>query len=185
MNRDFLKNFQIAGQALPPEVIDAIMEENGRDIEAAKKPYADYDTIKEQLKTARDGLKAFEGVDVAQLKNKIADLQKDLNDKETAHQQALADMEWNTFLDGEIAKAKGKNAKAIRAILDVDTLKASKDRAKDVADALETAKKDNDYLFANEQTPPPYAAGAGTGTPNPQISPEISAFRAAAGLKTQ
>ena len=27
---------------LPDEIVDAIMAENGRDIEAAKKPFADY-----------------------------------------------------------------------------------------------------------------------------------------------
>ena len=36
MRREFLKNFQVNGQPLPKELIDAIMEENGRDIEAAK-----------------------------------------------------------------------------------------------------------------------------------------------------
>lgn len=36
MRREFLKNFQVNGQPLPKEIIDAIMEENGRDIEAAK-----------------------------------------------------------------------------------------------------------------------------------------------------
>ena len=41
------------------------MAENGRDIEAAKKPFPDYESIKEQLQTAKDGLKAFGGVDVA------------------------------------------------------------------------------------------------------------------------
>ena len=51
MKREFLQNLKVGEEALPKEVIDAIMEENGRDIEAAKvsavKPYADYDAIKE------------------------------------------------------------------------------------------------------------------------------------------
>ena len=49
MKREFLQNFKIDDQALPKEVIDAIMEENSRDIESVKKTFADYDTIKEQL----------------------------------------------------------------------------------------------------------------------------------------
>lgn len=36
MNKEFLKNFQVNGQALPAAVIDAIMEEHARDLEAAK-----------------------------------------------------------------------------------------------------------------------------------------------------
>ena len=59
MKREFLQNLKVGDQALPKEIIDAIMDENGKDIEAAKKPFADYEAIKERLKTAEDGLKAF------------------------------------------------------------------------------------------------------------------------------
>ena len=62
MTREFLQNFKVGDAPLPKEVVDAIMEENGRDIEAAKKPFADYESIKAQLQTATDGLKAFDGV---------------------------------------------------------------------------------------------------------------------------
>ena len=65
MKTEFLQNFKVGDQPLTKEIIDAILAENGRDIEAAKKPFADYESIKEQLQTAKDGLKAFEGVDVA------------------------------------------------------------------------------------------------------------------------
>ena len=43
MKREFLQNIKVGDAALPSEVIDAIMAENGRDVEAAKKPFADYD----------------------------------------------------------------------------------------------------------------------------------------------
>lgn len=36
MKRDFLKNFQVNGTPLPDAVIDAILAEHGRDLEAAK-----------------------------------------------------------------------------------------------------------------------------------------------------
>ena len=49
MKRDFLQNFKVGEQPLPKEIIDAIMDENGRDIEAAKKSFEDYESLKEQL----------------------------------------------------------------------------------------------------------------------------------------
>ena len=49
MKTEFLQNFKVGDQALPKEIIDAILAENGRDIEAAKKPFADYESVKEQL----------------------------------------------------------------------------------------------------------------------------------------
>ena len=42
MKRDFLQNFKVGEQPLPKEIIDAIMDENGRDIEAPKRPCYDY-----------------------------------------------------------------------------------------------------------------------------------------------
>ncbi len=165
MNREFLQNFKVADQPLPKEVIDAIMEENGRDIEAAKKPFADYDAIREQLKTATEGLKAFEGVDVKDLQGQVAKLTRDLADQEAAHKTQLADLAFDGVLKDAIAAAHGRNDKAIRALLDVDALKASKDQTADIKAALEGLKKDSGYLFESGETPPPYAAGPGTQPP--------------------
>lgn len=57
MKREFLQNIKIGDQALPKEIIDSIMEEHGRGIEAAKKtavePFADYESIKEQLQATK------------------------------------------------------------------------------------------------------------------------------------
>ena len=53
-----------------------------------------------------------------------------------------------------ITAAKGRNAKAIAALLDVDALRASKNQEADIRAALEALKKDNGYLFESE-TPPP------------------------------
>lgn len=180
MKREFLQNFKVNEQPLPKEIIDAIMDENGRDIEAAKKSFADYDSIKEQLQTAKDGLKAFEGVDVAQLQSKIADLQGELNAKDTEWQGKLADMAFDHALESAITGANGRNAKAIRALLDVETLKGSKNQEADIKSALEGLKKDSGYLFDDGQTPPPYAGGTGTHnlTPNGEPTSLAGALRA-------
>ena len=53
MKREFLQNFKVGDQPLSKEVIDAIMAENGRDIEAAKKPFADYDHLKTRMDTIK------------------------------------------------------------------------------------------------------------------------------------
>lgn len=180
MKREFLQNFKVNEQPLPKEIIDEIMAENGRDIEAAKKPFADYDSIKEQLQTAKDGLKAFEGVDVAQLQSKVTELQGKLDAKDTEWNGKLADMAFDHALEAAITGAKGKNAKAIRALLDVDTLKGSKNQEADIKAALEGLKKDSGYLFDDGQIPPPYAGGTGTHNqlPNGEPSSLAGALRA-------
>ncbi len=181
MKAEFLQNFKVGDAPLPKEVIDAILAENGRDVEAAVKPFADYESIKTQLQTAREGLEAFKGVDVKDLQGQVEKLTQDLKDKEAAHKAQLADLAFDGALKEAIAAAKGRNDKAIRALLDVDALKASKDQTADIKAALEGLKKDSAYLFDSEETPPPYAAGTGTGPYGGSMT-GMDAIRAAAGL---
>ena len=183
MKREFLENLKIGDAPLSKEAIDAIMQENGRDIEAAKKPYADYDSIKQQLATATEGLKAFEGVDVKDLQGQVAQLTQDLADKEKTHREQLAGLEFDGALKDAITAARGRSVKAVRAMLDIDTLRTSKNRDADIRAALEGLKKDSGYLFEPAEVPPPFAAGTGTGGSYGAAS-GLNAIRAAAGLTT-
>ena len=165
MKAEFLQNFKVGDAPLPKEVIEAILAENGRDVEEAKKPFADYDSIKEQLRTATEGLKAFKGVDVKDLQGQVAKLTKDLSDQAEAHKKQLADLAFDGVLKEAITAVRGRNTKAIAALLDVDALKASKDQTADIKSALDALKKDSGYLFDSEETPPPYSPLAGTQHP--------------------
>ncbi len=48
MKREFLQNLKVGDQALPKEIIDAIMEENGKDIQGAKAWQEKYNQAVEQ-----------------------------------------------------------------------------------------------------------------------------------------
>ena len=144
--------------------------------------------LEDQLTTAKAGLKAFEGVDVDSLKGQIADLNGKLSKAETDYQAKIADIEFTGRLDSAISGLKGKNSKAIKAMLDIDALKASKNQAEDIKAALENVKKENDYLFDAEDRPGSYASGTGSGGRNRgQVSrfggADVTAFAKAAGLK--
>lgn len=182
MKREFLQNFKVGDQPLPKEVIDAIMEENGRDIENAKKPFADYETIKSQLAEANKTIEDFKGMDIEGVKKAAEDWKAKAEQAEKDAAARIADMEFDGILKDAITAAKGKNAKAIAALLDVPTLKASKNQAEDIKAALEAVQKENAYLFGETQTPPPYAPG--TGSQNMGGGDALTAaIRAAAGLK--
>lgn len=178
MKREFLQNFKVNEQPLPKEIIDAIMAENGRDIEAAKKPYSDYDTVKQQLADAQTTIQGFKDQDIDGIRKSAKDWEKKYNDAITAHQQELADRDFRQMLEGAITGAKGKNAKAITALLDVDTLKASKNQEADIKAALEGLKKDSGYLFEEAAKAPPYAAGAGAGSVGGAVDGVTAAFSA-------
>ena len=133
------------------------------------KTVKDYDAQKEKLETAegkvtasettinglKEDLKKFEGVDVAGLNKRITDLENDIKTKDTEYAQKIADRDFDDLLSESIRGANGKNAKAIKALLDMDTLKASKNRKDDVAAAIKalTEAEDSKMLFGEADEP--------------------------------
>lgn len=183
MKREFLANSLAnlkIGDALTKEIIDAIMEENGKDIENAK---ADFANVQAQLNTAQAALKKFEGISVDELKGEITKLQSELKSKDDEYKKQIADRDFEDILKSQIAEMKGRNAKAVRALLDIDALRKSKNQKDDIKSALEAVKQENDYLFTTEKTAPPYSSGTGVHSSNGHENDDIIAkFRAAAGL---
>jgi len=111
MKRDFLQNLKVGDQPLTKEIIDAIMAENGRDIEEAKKPFADYETIKGQLTTAQETIKGFENQDIEGVRKSAKEWEDKYNQAIADHKAKLADMEFDGVLKDAIAAAKGKSDK--------------------------------------------------------------------------
>lgn len=144
------------------EQINAVLNINSADIGNAKKKLeAERDNYKTQLETAQKALNEFEGVDVGELKGRIETLTGDLAEKESEYQAKIADMEFNSVLESAIGGAKAKNAKAVKAMLDIETLKASKNQSEDIRSALEKVKSENDYLFeSGEPVQNPVASGS-------------------------
>lgn len=175
MKREFLQNFTINGQPLPKEAIDAIMAENGRDIERAKanaganggsdgKMFTQEDVnriVSERLAKERERVQNEGSKDTEQLQAEITRLQGELDAQAKAHKQQLADMAFDHTLDTAIKDAKGRDTKAVRSMLDLDALKGSDSTA--IKAALEGLQKDSAWLFDVNPVPPPYSATTGTG----------------------
>lgn len=124
---------------------------NYKTIAEVEKITAARDNYKSQLETAQAALKNFEGVDVESLKGEIEKLNTDLKSKESEYQTKIADMEFNSVLDGAISKSGAKNATAVKALLDLDSLKTSKNQADDITKALESVKSENGYMFGSDE----------------------------------
>jgi len=109
------------------------------------------DNYKDSLETAQTALKEFEGVDVKNLQGKVTQLTADLAAKDTEYQAKIADMEFNCALDREISASGAKNAKAVKALLEIGVLKSSKNQAEDIKKAIQTVKADNGFLFGADE----------------------------------
>ena len=93
--------------------------------------------------------------------------------------EKVTDMKLSAALDTAIERAGGRNAKAITALLDMQSLRESPDTAAAIDEALTELKRTCGYLFESPQTPPPYARGTGTqpGEPNPGPATLAGALR--------
>lgn len=183
-----MKKEELTALGLNEEQIKGVQKLNGTDIEAAKKSKTDelqpkIDDLTKQLNTATEGLKKFEGVDVDQLQGEIQKLNKTIADNKAAYDASIRDRDFTDKLNASITKAGGRNTKAIAALLDLDALKASKNQDTDIASALETVKKDNDYLFGADQ-PIKNGVSGTSGSAGVSLSDEakLAAARAAFGL---
>lgn len=185
MTRGFLRNIKVGDQSIPEEIINAILDENSRDISAAKKELGDYESVKQQLLDANKVIESFKAMDIDGVKKAADEWKEKAEAAERNAAEKVAAMQFESLVEREIVKAKGRDVKAVRALLDTESLRASKNQEADVKAAVGQLVDEKGYLFDVGPTPPPYAAGTGTHAINGKYSPEENAIRAAAGLKTE
>ncbi len=145
---------ELQKQGLTQEQINYVMAEYGKELNPLK---AERDSLKTQLGTAQASLKEFEGIDpknVGELQTKVSTLTQELATAKAEGEQQVADLKFNVAVEAAIRAAGGRNEKAVMAMLDVDTLKASKNQDKDIQAAIEAVKKENDYLFVPDKPVP-------------------------------
>ena len=148
-----------------------VPEEKKKDFEKTVldnyKTVSDYEIQSEKLKTTEgkvttltESLDKFKEVNVDELNSTIATLKTDLANKDQELKNKIADRDFNDLLKDSITSAKGRNAKAITALLDLETLKASKNQKEDITAALKTLAEaeDSKMLFGE---PEPYVLGKG------------------------
>lgn len=181
--------------------IHELLKEMGLEIPADKKAdfdkalgenyktVAEFDRQKEklanaetQLTEAKESLKSFEGVNVSELNGKITELTNSLAAKDAEYQKKIENMEFDATLDTAIGASGARNAKAVRALLDIDTLRASKNRDGDIKTALDKAKADNDYMFKSNE---PIHNPTGTVNTGGKSGDPLAAIRSAMGLPAE
>ena len=136
--------------------INKSVKENYKTIVEYDKKVDKIKTLEDSLQKTQDTLKTFDGIDAEGIKKQIADLNEALALKDAEYKQKLLDRDFEDILKESITEAKGLNAKAIKSLLDIDTLKASQNQKEDIANALKTLSESEDskMLFAVEETKP-------------------------------
>lgn len=166
MKRDFLQNLGIEDK----DIIDKILDENSTDIGKAKGELETYKNkvadLEKDLKTKDNTIKDLEGKvgDSESLNKKIKDLELDKTNLQNELNTKVSTLEKNHAVESAIREAKGKNVKAIMALLDNDKITYENGELSGISDQLEALAKaeDSSMLFGDTQTP------AGTHLGNPK-----------------
>ena len=155
---DICKDFGIEIPADKHAEFNKAVAENYKTIaEHEKKVNRLTDDLAAEKKRADDAvetLKGFEGKDFDAIIRDRDEWKTKHDNAVAAHQKEQEEREFSEMLSTAISESKGKNNKAITALLDLDALRKSKNQEKDIKAALEGIKKDNEYLFDTTGTPP-------------------------------
>lgn len=151
-----MKTEDLKAQGLTDEQISFVMAENGKDLKKLQKENenltSDRDAWKEKAETAEETLKGFEGIDPAQVQAQLDEYKQKAEDAEKEYNRKIAERDFEDTLTTAIKEANGKNAKAIRALLDTESLMKSRNQKEDVKKALDALKaaEDSSFLFVDE-----------------------------------
>lgn len=169
MKREFLKKLGIEDNS----IIDAILDENGSDLERERSKFGDYTTIKEELSEAKKKLKGFEGVDVAELTKERDGLKEQIETLKGDNAKALYDIKLEHAISTELTKAGARNSKAVKALLNMEGVKLEDDKLVGLSEQLEQLKTDSGYLFdSSKKTKTPSFAGKASGGGTNEITKE-------------
>ena len=167
MKRDFLKNLGIEDK----DIIDKILDENSADIGRAKGELETYKTkvteLEGEIKTKDDEISTLktQAGDTASLNDKIKQLEADKTNLTNELSTKVSEIQKSHAIEGGIRDAKGKNIKAIMALLDMEKITYENGELKGLGDQLTTlaSAEDSSMLFGDAQNNPP----AGTRFNNP------------------
>ena len=102
--------------------------------------------------------------DVESLKQQIATLQADNQKKDEAHATEIKKLKVDSAVDAAIVSAKGKNAKAIKALLNLENAELVDDGTiKGLAEQIEALQKSDEYLFEAKESKKTNVKGAKPG----------------------
>lgn len=135
--------------------------------------------LTEERDTAVETLKGFEGKDFDAITKERDEWKRKHDEMEEQHRKEAEEREFNSLLSAAISEAKGKNSKAISALLDLDKLRTSKNQQSDMKAALDALRTESGYLFEDNgggayfTEPGGDKGGTGGSVLNPKEIPKI------------
>ena len=112
---------------------------------------------KKRADDAVETLKGFEGKDFDAITRDRDEWKKKHDEAVADYKRQQEDREFSSALENAISEAKGKNAKAIMALLDTEKLRGSRNMEKDIKSAIEAVRTESGYLFEDNGGKPQFS----------------------------
>lgn len=152
MKREFLKNME-----LTDEQIDAIMAENGKDVNGLKEQVnsltSEKDGLQSQLTERDTQLKDLKGKvkDSDELTAEIDQLQKANKEAKEKHEADMTAQQKSFLVDKALTGAGARNAKAVSSLLDLDSVEVKDGQLTGLDDQLKALRESDGYMFKEDQ----------------------------------
>ena len=142
-----------------------------------------YNKLQEQKKQLEEASKTYENqlkdlqknnADVEALNKLVEQLQLSNKQLEANHKTEMEKLQFDYALEGALNSAKSKNNKALKALLDMNSIKYQEGKFEGLQEQIEALQKDASYLFDLDTTPQ-NTGGLGNysrGNNNPTITKE-------------
>ena len=115
-----------------------------------------YNKLQEQKKQLEEASKTYQkqleeltknNADVEALNKLVEQLQLSNKELETNHKQEMDRLQFDFALEGALNSAKSKNNKALKALLDMNSIKYQEGKFEGLQEQIEALQKDASYLF--------------------------------------
>jgi len=157
MKREFLKEL-----GLDDEVIGKVMAEHGKTVNTLKADADKVDTLEAQITDYQTRLKDRD-TQLEDLKEKakgneelVSEINKLKEENDKAQKDYQAKLELQTFefsLEKALSNAKAKNPKAVKALLNTETIKLDGNKLLGLEEQLKALQESDGYLFGVEEAP--------------------------------
>lgn len=155
MDRKFLEEL-----GLEKETIDKVMLEHGKTVNDTKKKAEKVDTLESQIDDLnkeiekRDTqLEELKKVDAGALQETINELQETNKTQKSEHEERIAKQQKEFAIELALRDAGALNSKAVKALLDTESIKLDGDTLLGLDDQLKTLQESDAYLFKQEEKP--------------------------------
>lgn len=165
---------ELLALGLTEEQIAEVFKINGKDVEKAKGDLTTKETelasVKEQLKTANTEIESYKSMDIEAIKKAADEYKTKFEEAQANAQKEIESLKFEHSLESALTKAGAKNVKAAKALLDIESLRGSKNIDSDLETAITTLKESEEYLFG-ETEPIGTGGSIGGGDKNKKTPP--------------